>query len=1352
MSTACAVLLTACGHPTQAGAPVHGPLAEVSPLPKPTLAPMIADYGPKGEVETLSQIRIIFRSPLISVQALESPDEAAKIAAFHIEPALPGHFRFLTPKMVGFQADAAVPKATRIRVSIDGGLSDLTGKTFGSDFAWTFNSEPVKLSGLPGPPDEKAALEDPSLDVNPSFKVSSNTELDAASLAASSIFVNKNNDTRTGATAQFEKTETPDPGEAATKTFDSSLQNYVYSIKPAAALGGDTQYSLVISPGVKPARGNLESKQTFSGRFITYGPLSFYGANWSANGRFKTGDPILRFSNGLDAASALAAVSVAPSPMPGTKLASASDGDTSIAINSYALAPQTTYTVTIARTIKDQFGQTLGNAETATIKTPDLSSDFWSPTGLNQFARTNTLHLNYSAVNLPGNRYQAAYRALTPAEVALLTYDTIDETSAPLPASAQWPSVPITASRNQVATIAVPVAAKLGSATGFLAYGVTAPPHEGEKFYGIVGITNLGIFAQLFPQSASFAVQHLADGSPAAHANIDVYRQKTTTPCASGQTDAAGTFQMTGTSIERCSVGAPADSAPALIAVAREGADWTYTRLDDSSGYGYDVYLGWSNGKPISRGTIFSDRQMYQPGEHGVFTGVAYYLQNGALKKDANATYALTLRDANGNQKSLGSRRTDRYGIFSLSWNIGADQPLGYYTIKAVGANGNELSGDLRVAEFKPPNFSVTLALDKKYVTTGGEVTANGKSAYLFGAPLQGGRAHYYVTRSQAYLQPKGWDAYTFGKQWFWPDQAPSVTSDVLQQDVTLDAQGRASQNVKVAGDLPFPMTYRVDMEVSDVSNLSVADSKNFTALPSAALIGLQNDFVADEGKAIPIKVIVTDPDGKTVERQRVHVELQAMTYSAASQAIEGGEAARNSVKYATVDTADTTSTSAVQSVSLRARVAGAYRIRATFAGGQSDASETDTQIWVSGPDQVRWNAENPAQVKVTLDKASYKPGDLATALVQSPYPQADLYFSVVREKALFTSRTSVRGGAPRITFRVTPEMLPNAAAQVVLVRRGKPLEKLAAGSLDSLVRIGFASFSTNIDAKYLKLAIAPARAKVSPGDSQTVSLVLKHSDGSAARGELAVLVVTDAILQLTGYRLPDLVKIVYADQPISTRLSDSRPSVVLSPLTSPLGKGFGYGGGFMEGSGSTRIRRNFQQLAYYGAVQTDGAGKVSVSFKMPDDLTTWRVMAVALGDGDDFRFAVGDGTFISTKPLIANPLLPQFARSGDTFDGGVAITNTTATFGTLSLDATLGGALFFVAQHSQRMQQQEQLAQATQAFRFPMNVGTGSSGTMQFKAGLGATSDAVKLPLEIRNQAITEGVALSGVVPGAQP
>ena len=177
-------------------------------------------------------------------------------------------------------------------------------------------------------------------------------------------------------------------------------------------------------------------------------------------------------------------------------------------------------------------------------------------------------------------------------------------------------------------------------------------------------------------------------------------------------------------------------------------------------------------------------------------------------------------------------------------------------------------------------------------------------------------------------------------------------------------------------------------------------------------------------------------------------------------------------------------------------------------------------------------------------------------------------------------------------------------------------------------------------------------------------------------------MVVNDAILQLSGYRLPDLVTTVFADQPISAMLGDNRDGIVLKTQTPPLEKGFGYGGGYLAGAAGTRVRNIFLPMAYYGVVKTDASGKASVSFTMPDDLTTWRVMAVAVGD-DDAHFATGDATFVATQPLIANPLLPQFARTGDSFDAGVSLANQTGAGGALDLVMKLTGALAFAERRS---------------------------------------------------------------------
>jgi uncharacterized protein YfaS (alpha-2-macroglobulin family) len=122
-------------------------------------------------------------------------------------------------------------------------------------------------------------------------------------------------------------------------------------------------------------------------------------------------------------------------------------------------------------------------------------------------------------------------------------------------------------------------------------------------------------------------------------------------------------------------------------------------------------------------------------------------------------------------------------------------------------------------------------------------------------------------------------------------------------------------------------------------------------------------------------------------------------------------------------------------------------------------------------------------------------------------------------------------------------------------------------------------------------------------------------------------MAVNDAVLQLSGYRPPDLVKTIYSDQPITTRLADNRPQVVLAQMPSPLEKGWGYGGGQSQGLADTVVRRHFQPLAYYeGSVLTNAQGQAQVTFSLPDDLTIWRVMALAT-DGN-LHFGQAESTF----------------------------------------------------------------------------------------------------------------------------
>jgi len=1325
----------------------QAPPAKVDALPSPSLPVWISSVSPTKPAQTLSQIRVIFTDPVATVGALEGDGPRAVLDHFTLTPDLPGKFVLLTPRMVGFVPTQALPIGMRVRVTLTAGLRDLTGDTLPSDLSWTFETGGLAFTDLstvtPGP---DAPSPEPT-GLTPTLTLSANAAVDLASLGANAVLSGGGETVSLSVT--LEKQATPAPDSNAATAFDPSLDVYTYDFTPQHPLKKATTYQWKIAPGVLPAAGNLPTTGAYLGVVRTYAPLALASASPSPYGaRFDGGDPSVAFTNPIDPASLAANISLSPSPKDAKGLFKVSDDSPNvIAVDPYLLDPGTTYAITIGAGLRDTFGQELGEAKKVAVSTGNFAPGFWAPGDVNVFPSGGKVALNLYATNVPGNRYRATYVQLAPPAAPYFDYSY-----GGLGDAKTWPMQTIPGAKtNAQSVIAVPLTQKLGGPAGTLAYGISADlgSDTPTTVTGLVQLTNLGIFAQTFPNRASVAVQRLSDGAPVAGAAITLYRSDdndNAARCAAGTTGADGTLDLTGNALAACYAGSlRADEAPSILAVASSGADWTVAPVRAYAGiFQFDVNGGWSNGQPLSRGTVFSDRQMYQPGESARVTGVAYYVRNGAIVADANAAYAVKLIDPSNGKKSLGSATTDAFGVFSMVVPFAPTQALGYYTVDATGSSGNEISGQLRVAAFKPPNFKLDVALSGATAVAGGSVTANATAAYLFGAPLDGGSAKVAVTRDVAYLAPKGLDDYTFGRQWFWPDQQPSFDTDVLQTNGTFDKGGAWSQTVAVPADLPFPMTYSVDVTASDVSNTSVDTTQTFTALASDAVIGLQAPLVSKAGSPMTIKLVASDLDGKLQGGRAVHIVLQKMTYGSATQLRAGGEAAQNSVQYTTVEETDATSGDAAVTVALHPKDAGPYRVRANFAGAKSDASATDLQAFVIGAGEVDWGAQDTSVVAVKLDKKTYKVGDTATALVATPYAQSDVYFAVIRNDVISKTLIHASGNGPEVSFKVTPAMVPNAAVEALVVRRGAPLRTVRPGALDSLSRVGVTAFHVDLADRYLKIGISPGIPRIEPGAHQTLALTVRDAAGKPAPGEAIVMVVNESILQLTGYRPPDLVQTVFADQPISVRFADSRQHVVLRTQAPGLEKGWGYGGGFLAGAGSTRVRTNFQPMAYYRIVRTDANGTATVGFNLPDDLTTWRAMVVAIGN-DDRRFGNNDATFVATKPLLTNPLLPQFARPGDVIDAGMTALDATGAGGTLSFTAKLVGALAFSTGDPHALSGTQSLGSTLQALRFPLTVGTPAPTTVAFSSTLGNATDAFSVPFVVRDRAVTESVIETG-------
>ena len=1350
-------------------------LAEVAPLPDPELPDWIDSISPTGDVEPLSQVRIRFENPLIPLERLDSPGQQEILDRFKLSPDIPGEFRFLTPRMVGFQGDRALSKATRFQVSLGAGLGDLEGNELTEELNWTFETEEIVLSRLP---DNR----NPS-DIEPQFEIQSNVQLDLDSLAsATSLF--SENDERTVPVTVAPKEQYPytDPSEQ----FDASQRRWSYVVEPRETLRTSTSYQLEFAAGLEPEYGNLPSEDAFASSISTYDPLAFQElkmiglpGSGGAYGRFDEGSPRLVFNNRLEYETARDHVTISPAPE-GERVDALDSGWDFIDINPYTLEPNTDYQITIDAELTDIYGQTLGAPVTLDYHSSDVAAAFSAPEGLNVFPAEQNLQLDIASVNLPEGEFLAAYEEISPVDLAYTdsAYAGTDE-EAVLPPRDRWQPVAVPNTPNEVDTTAVPLRDRLGKNTGMLAYGVRAKVNQYERsdretawwepeFFGLVQLTDLGVFAQVFPESAMVQVHHLSDGS-VAPAQVSFYESQLyrdedertpksqLTPCATGTTDEEGVLTLNASQLQGCMEGTSVfEDPPELLVVAEEGEDWAFTRLWRYSGaWGYGLWSQWESGEPVSRGTIFSDRQLYQPGEEAEFTGVAYFLQNGELTRNSGGEFAVELRGPDGETQSLGQVTTNQFGTFNVPLDLDDRQPLGFYSIQAEGENGALLTGSFRVAEFKPPNFKVDVALDSERAYPGDEVSGDINSQYLFGAPVDGGQVRYFVSRSRAYFTPEGWEDFQFGRGWYWPEEEPTVSSEVLQVDGVLDAAGDGMQSFEIAEDLPYPMTYRFEAEVSDVSNLSVAGNQTILALPEDRLIGLSGDFLGQAEEAFEVEVIVTDPDGEPLRGQSVELQLQKIEYRTVTQSIEGSEVARNQAEYTTVDEVTVRSGTEAQVVELTPTEGGSYRIRANFANASGDTTATDLRLWVTGFEPIFWG-DRGDRLDVRLDKDQYEIGDTATALIQSPYAEADLYVAVIRHDTIYSVKQHVTGGAPQVQFPVTEEMLPNAAIQAVLVRQGEDLSELEPDSVEALSRVGFASFTTDLGDRYLDIDVSPLEERVGPGEEQTVQFQVSDRQGNPVEAQLTVMVVNEAILQLNGYRPPDLVATVFAEQPISTRFSDNRPEVELESPAAAFSKGWGFGGGLSVAGSSTRVRREFRPLAAYEAsILTDENGEAEMAFTLPDDLTTWRVMGVAASE--EMQFGNGEATFIATQPLLSNPILPQFARLGDRFKIGVAVTNTTGTDeGDYTITSLLGdseGAESLPIQFADGGAEatlDADVEEPTQGFRFDVTADQVGTAQILFETrleddGTEVAADAFEVPLEVRQLTVTEQVVETG-------
>ena len=1354
------------------------PPQETIPTPQAgSIQPLeVVRFAPQGEIPLAPFVSVTFNQPMVPLGRLN--DLTAKDVPVVITPELSGTWRWLGTKTLTFEYDSdlidRLPKSTEYTVSIPAGTKSVNGGVLAEAITWSFSTPAPKVISM-YPENIPQALE-PLIFLHFDQRIDPAKVLDTITLYA-------------GAGKAELRLATEDEikaDENIQKMVENATEGRWMVFRANQALLPDTTVSITVGPGTPSAEGPLVTTTSQSFSFQTYAPLRVvnYGCYWYSDHCVPLAPFTIDFNNPLDMEKfSEEMISVSPL-IPGM---SVNNYGSSIEISGETKG-QTTYTVTLSKELQDEFGQKLGKDTDLAFKVGKAEPRLVGPqkyfVTLDPAAKKKVFSVyavNYAKLKV--QVYSVQPEDWTGFADYFEKWQQTDR-SLQLPGKLVLDETMNLKLEDDVLTeVGIDLTPYL--INGFGQFIVKVEPPEGmfvsenEKWqrfnqtvHAWVQVTNLAIDAYVDHSEMIVWVNDLRDGSPLGDVSV-----RTSAGATSYTTNEDGLVRF------------PIHDG-AYSVVAEKGLD---TGMLLYSPYPWDT-SGWTSTTPSDtlRWFVFDDRGMYRPGEEVHIKGWLRRLgglQDGDISllggDVTSISYKLT--DTQGNMVFSGDADVNALGGFDFSFNIPQPVNLGSANLQ-LWANGS-ISGvaenyyyhSLQIQEFRTPEFEVKARnVTSPPYFAGGEAVLAAEAKYYAGGALANAEVTWQVKTSPSRYSPPNWPDFVFGewKPWWWDvyrydSYWPEEEGEVVNYSGKTDANGEhylklEFKQIGEAGDKPEPKSVVAQASVMDVNRQVWAGATTLLVHPADLYIGIRSErYFVNKGVPIKVDFIVTDLDGNVVPGKAVTLRAARLEWK-----YKKGEWSEEETD---LQTCEKVSSDKPDTCSFETPIGGSYRISAIVTDDSGRVNQSSFTRWVSGGQRPAARDVKQEEVTLVPDKETYQPGDVAEILVQSPFSPAEGLLTVSRSGFLYTESFQVEEGSTVLRIPIKEEYIPNLHIQVDLVGAAERIDDKGDILTGAEPRPAFATATLNLSIPPLKrtlsLSVEPAANQIEPGGETTLNVRLTDAAGKPVPdAELAVVVVDDAVLALSNYQMKDPLSVFYSDRDAWVSSYYGRNSVVLAnpeTLVTQGLVGMGGGGGGREAMDAAlvmeapmasapamektmeseagqaiSVRTNFNPLAVFEPeVRTSANGEASITIKVPDNLTRYRIMVVAVDEGGR-RFGKGESNLTARLPLMVRPSAPRFLNFGDKFELPVVLQNQTDQ--PLVVDVVARATNLELEQPGLRVTVP---ANDRIEVRFPASTIMAGTARVQVAAISGEFADAAVVEIPVYTPATTEAFATYGVI-----
>ncbi|MBA3462920.1 MAG: hypothetical protein H0T46_23390 [Deltaproteobacteria bacterium] len=1284
----------------------------------------VMSYAPQGPVDKAEAVEIKFDKPVVG-DALVG--KAADPAIVRIEPAFAWKGYWVDRQTVSIAPTEPLSASTRYKVSLGGELGART-----SGFQFSFVHRPLAVEGVWG-------VDASSLPTDGKLPLSFNQPVLAADAARSCKLLGL-----TGAIAL----KTP---------FGDAQSSANVSLEPAQSLIAGAAYTLTCE-GLAGAGGNAVLEKPYTLAVRARPPLMV--TKIGPDGQDIAADDVtlsFQFSTPVTLDVVRNAVKSTPA-IPGLDQGYLSGDGREYRVTA-DLETETDYHVVVAA-LTDTFGQKLAAPVDQSFRTGDARPRLSMERGI--FALEATAK-GYPVWSRNVGAFQLECAAIPRDKVVqVLTTDMNydpwggNDDDKPL----DWKKLAVSPTTTPFKTtgknkwllheleLGKTCAAKAGMRGVFLAEvrsdDIKRDPQQGwlspRRNRVLANVTDLGVLIKTGTSSGLVWVTSLASGQPVAGAKVAVYTPEGKQVWVD-ITNAEGLIKIPGSALLKLqkAVEQPEEAegdwedwdsyrSQRLIAIVEKGTDLAVVDGNWANGiqiWNFGLPEDRQGGQTKIRGFIQSDRGLYKPGEEVHFKGIAREIAVGSPPRvPGKKGVEIEVQDSRGQSVLTTTAKLSAFGGFAFDMQLGPEAALGDYYVRATVAD-QVFREKFSVEEFRAATYEVKLAAASSDPKPGEKLGFDLEAKYLFGAPVSGGKVEWNLRKRNHPLRFKGFEDYTFSSsptQWWWYDRYSDDYGEFISDGTgTTDAQGMLKIAARdSATTFDGPIDYILSATVTDGADQTMGKSSVITAHKSSLYLGMHaNEFVQAAGMPFGVNLVALDPSGKRAAA-KAHLTFTRTVRSCTWTDVGARSFQRcdsSDKKMIERDIAIPAGGTHVERI--YPTEPGDYVVRVEAKDAQGNVVSAASQIWVIGKGEAFWSGDEGNRMTLIASKPTFKPGETARLVAQANMTSPTALITIERDGIIEARVRKLGSASEGVELAIADAWAPNVYAGVALVsgRRG------AGDRNRPMFKMGMVELKVNSEHKQLDVAVTLDAATVRPGDKVSGKIRVTHG-GDPVKAEVSLSAADEGILQLIAYQTPNPMKTFYASYGLGVDSGTNWNRI--ARLADPESGDPDEGGDSASGGDGQRVRSKFLASAYWAPMLlTDANGEIAFSFTAPDNLTAFRLMAVAADIGD--QFGSGESRLTVNKPLMAAPALPRFLRSGDAASVGVVIHNRSDQAGMATVKAKAIGATL-----DETVQSVPLAANSSARVRFAARASENAAASFEFAVALGTEKDAVKVTIPI--------------------